>query len=212
VAALGFRFEDIRYLLVSHAHIDHVQGDALIRELTGARVVASALDAAVLATGGKGEAVYDGAYNWRPCPVDRIISDGDRLTLGGTTLTAHVTPGHTRGAVTWTLQVAAPAGGEQARRLDVVIFPSANINSGVRLVGNARYPEISEDFSRSFGVWKALPCDVFLAVHGDFYDMAAKRERQKAGAPTNPFIDPLGYRTFVAAAEARFREQLTSER
>jgi len=211
-AALGFRFEDIRFLLTSHAHIDHVQGDALVRRLTGARVVASARDAEVLAAGGKGEAVYDGVYSWTPCPVDRVVADGDTIALGGTTLTAHLTPGHTRGAVTWTMQAAAPDGGPVARRLDVVFFPSANINPGVRLVGNVRYPEIAEDFARSFEIWKALPCDVFLGVHGSFYDMDAKRARQRAGAARNPFVDSEGYRRFVAEAETRFRDQLASER
>jgi metallo-beta-lactamase class B len=210
VAALGYRFEDVRFLLTSHAHVDHQQADAAIRALTGAKVVASARDAEVLAAGGKGESVYDGAYTWTPCPVDRVVADGDEISLGGTTLTAHLTPGHTRGAVTWTMKVAAPQGG---RALDVVFFPSANVNAdaNVHLVGNARYPEIAQDFARSFAVWKALPCDVFLGVHGAFYDMSAKRARQRAGAATNPFIDPEGYRHFVAAAEERFQRQLARE-
>jgi metallo-beta-lactamase class B len=212
VAALGFRFEDIRFLLTSHAHIDHAQGDALLRRLTGARVVASARDGEVLAAGGKGEAVYDGVYAWAPCPVDRVVAEGDQISLGGTTLTAHLTPGHTRGAVTWTMQVAAPDAGPADRRLDVVFFPSANINPGVRLAGNTRYPEIARDFARSFAIWKALPCDVFLGVHGSFYDMDSKRARQRASAARNPFIDPDGYRRFVADAERRFREQLADER
>jgi metallo-beta-lactamase class B len=212
VTALGFRFEDVRFLLTSHAHIDHAQGDALIRRLTGAKVVASARDGEVLAAGGKGEAVYDGVYSWAPCPVDRVVADGDQVSLGETTLTAHLTPGHTRGAVTWTMQVAAPGAKPSDRRLDVVFFPSANINPGVRLVGNPRYPEIAADFTRSFATWKALPCDVFLGVHGGFYDMTQKRARQLAGAAGNPFVDPEGYRRFLVAAEQRFREQLASER
>jgi metallo-beta-lactamase class B len=215
VAALGFRLEDVKVLLTSHAHIDHVQGHALVRRLTGATVVASARDAEVIAAGGKGEAVYDGVYSWPPCPVDRVVADGDRVTLGGTTLTAHLTPGHTRGAVTWTMQVVAPDDGAGAHPLDVVFFPSANVNSGVRLVRNARYPEIADDFARSFTIWKALPCDVFLGVHGDFFGMREKRHQQgiEDSAPhPNPFIDPGGYRRFVAEAEERFRAQLASER
>jgi metallo-beta-lactamase class B len=212
VSALGFRFEDIRFLLTSHAHIDHAQADARVRELTGAQVVASARDAETLAAGGKGEAVYDGVYSWRPCPVDHIVIDGESLTLGGTTLTAHVTPGHTRGAVTWTMRVEAPGADGGVRPLDVVFFPSANVNAGVRLVGNPRYPDIAADFERSFAIWKAMPCDVFLGVHGVFYDMERKRRAQLAGATPNPFIDPGGYRRFVAAAEERFKEQLQSER
>jgi metallo-beta-lactamase class B len=212
LAALGFRLEDVKFLLTSHAHIDHVQAHALVRRLTGAAVVTSARDAEVIAAGGKGEAVYDGVYSWPPCPVDRVVADGDSVTLGGTTLTAHLTPGHTRGAVTWTMKLAPAKGVAGDRPLDVVFFPSANVNAGVRLVGNARYPEIGADFDRSFAIWKALPCDVFLGVHGDFYGMRDKRHRQEHGEQPNPFIDPDGYQRFVAEAEQRFRTQLASER
>jgi metallo-beta-lactamase class B len=207
VRALGFRFEDVKILLASHAHIDHVQGHALVRRMTGASVMVSAADAPVIASGGKGEPVYDGIYAWTPCPVDRVVADGERVTLGGTTLVAHVTPGHTRGATTWTMQVT-----EDGRALSVVFFPSANVNPGVRLVRNARYPEIADDFRRSFAVWKSLPCDVPLGAHGHFYDMDAKRRRLPGERGANPFIDPEGYRRLVADAEQRFEEQLADER
>jgi metallo-beta-lactamase class B len=207
VEHLGFRFSDVKLLLTSHAHIDHVQGHALVRKLTGATVVASARDAVFVAAGGKGETVFDGVYDWAPCVVDRIVGEGDQVTLGDTTLTAHMTPGHTMGATTYTMQIT-----EHGQRLDVVFFPSANVNAGVRLVGNTRYPGIASDFEQSFARWKALPCDVFLGVHGAFYDMAAKRDRLQSGSDRNPFIDPEGYRRFVAKAEVAFRERLASER
>jgi metallo-beta-lactamase class B len=206
VESLGFHFADVKFLLTSHAHIDHVQGHALVRQSTGATVVASVADGRVVAAGGKGEAVYDGVYSWTPCPVDRTVADGEAITLGGTTLVAHLTPGHTMGATTWTTRVVV-----DGRPLDVVIFPSANVNPGVRLVGNARYPNIADDFARSFATWRALPCDVFLGVHGSFFDLDAKRGRMGAGR-RNPFIDPDGYRLFVAEAEQRFQAQLASER
>jgi metallo-beta-lactamase class B len=206
VESLGFRFADIKILLTSHAHIDHVQGHATIRRLTGAKVVASVADARFVSAGGKGETVFDGIHAWTPCPVDRTVLDGDSITLGDTTLIAHVTPGHTMGATTWTMRVV-----EGGRPLDVVFFPSANVNRGVRLTQNPRYPHIADDFARSFATWRALPCDVFLGVHGDFYDMEAKRRRLDRGGP-NPFVDPDGYRRFVAEAESRFQAQLASER
>lgn len=206
IAALGFRFEDVKVLLTSHAHVDHVQGHALVRRLTGAQVVASARDAETLRAGGKGEAVFDDAYTWEPCPVDRVVADGDQVTLGGVTLTAHLTPGHTRGAVTWTMCVAGPT-----RPLDVVFFSSASILPEMRLVGNARYPQIASDFQHSYAVWKALPCDVFLGVHGAFYDMREKRARQERGAAQSPFIDPDGYRAFVTDSERQFHELLAAE-
>ena len=152
VEQLGFRFEDVKFLISSHAHIDHAQGHALVRGLTGATVVTSSADAVFISAGGRGETVFDGVHAWTPCPVDRVVGDLDRVTLGGTTLTAHLTPGHTKGAITWTMQVV-----EQGKTLDVVFFPSANVNTGVRLVGNPRYPEIAADFERSFATWKALP-------------------------------------------------------
>ncbi len=206
VRALVFRFEDVKILLASHAHIDHVQGHALVRRLTGATVIASAADAPVIATGGKGEPVFDGIYAWTPCPVDRIVADGERVTLGGTTLVAHLTPGHTRGAITWTMEVT-----DAGRTLAVVFFPSANVNPGVRLVGNARYPEIADDFRRSFAIWRSLPCDVPLGSHGQFYDMEAKHRRLSSAGGANPFVDPEGYRRLVAEAQKRFEAQLADE-
>jgi metallo-beta-lactamase class B len=206
VRKLGFRFEDIKILLSSHAHIDHVQGHALVRQLTGAQVVASAADAVYIRAGGKGETVFDGTYEWTPCPVDRIVGDGDVITLGGTSLTARLTPGHTRGATTYTMKVT-----DADKQLDVVFFPSANINPGVRLVGNTRYPSIVSDFERSFGIWKALPCDVFLGAHGSFYDMKTKYGLLRHGATLNPFIDPAGYKRAIAEAERAFLEELASE-
>ena len=207
IESLGFRYRDIKLILTSHAHIDHVQAHALVRRQTGAEVVVSTADAAFVENGGKGETVYDGVFEWARCPVDRRVGDGERVTLGGVTLTAHLTPGHTRGATTWTMQVQ-----DQGRSLAVVFFPSANINAGVQLRGNRRYPQIADDFARSFQLWKSLPCDVFLADHGEFYGMKAKYRKLHGGASQNPFIDPDGYRRFVAEAELRFREQLASER
>ncbi|HVR62160.1 MAG TPA: subclass B3 metallo-beta-lactamase [Polyangia bacterium] len=208
VEKLGFRFADIKILLTSHAHIDHVQAHAAVRRVTGAEVVVARADAPVIESGGRGEPVFDGVYSWPPCTVDRVIDDGATVTLGGTTLTARVTPGHTRGATTWTTVVRA--GG---RMLNVVFFPSANVNEGVRLIGNPRYPEIADDFRRSYGIWKALPCDVFLADHGHFFAMEDKADALRAHpAAANPFIDPDGYRAFIAQAEQRFDRQLAHER
>jgi len=207
ISKLGFRFEDIKILLDSHAHIDHVQAHAAVRRMTSAQVVVMRPDAPVVAGGGRGEPVFDGVYSWTPCPVDRIIDDGATVTLGGVTLTAHLTPGHTRGATTWTMVVH-----DHGRALNVVFFPSANVNDGVRLIGNQRYPEIVADFQHSYTVWKALPCDVFLGAHSHFFHLHDKAEQQQAHPPQNPFIDPEGYRATIAEAEKRFRRQLQHER
>jgi len=207
VKALGFRFQNIKILLSSHAHIDHVQGHALVRQLTGARVMASAEDALVIRTGGRHEWMYGDMFAWPPCPVDAVIKDGDKVELGGTTLVAHLTPGHTRGATTWTTTAY-----DEGRRLAVVFFAGANIPAGTRLTGNPDYPRAVADFERSFATWKSLEGELFLAAHGEFFDMAAKRKRQREGARPNPFIDPGGYRKTIAEAEKNFRDVVAGER
>jgi metallo-beta-lactamase class B len=194
VERLGFKFGDIKILLASHAHIDHVQGHALVRRLTGARVLASAEDAPVIASGGKGDWAYGDRYAWEPCPVDRVIADGERVSLGGTTLVAHLTPGHTKGATTWTTVTG---------QLNVVFYASGTIPPGARLKGNRDFPGVIAAYEHSFAVWKALPCDVFLGAHGNFFDLEAKWKRLKGGAP-NPFIDPDGYHKEIADAEEKF--------
>ena len=207
IESLGFRYRDIKLILTSHAHIDHVQAHAVVRQQTGAEVVVSTADAAFVENGGKGETVYDGVFEWAHCPVNRRVGDGELVKLGGVTLTAHLTPGHTMGATTWTMQVQ-----DQGRSLAVVFFPSANINPGVHLIHNQRYPQIARDFESSFATWKRLSCDVFLADHGEFYGMKAKYRRLQSGAAENPFIDPDGYRRFIVESERLFRERLASER
>jgi metallo-beta-lactamase class B len=164
-------------------------------------------DAGFIESGGKGEPVFDGVYSWTPCPVDWRVNDGDVVTLGQTTFAAHLTPGHTPGATTWTMQVE-----DGGQRLDVVFFPSANVNRGVKLLNNPRYPRIVSDFESSFRKWKALKCQVFLANHGDFYAMRDKYDQLQSGGGKNPFIDPEGYQRFVAEAEQRFRDELDAER
>jgi metallo-beta-lactamase class B len=207
VESLGFRFQDIKILLSSHAHIDHVQGHALVKQLTGARVMASAEDALVIRTGGQHEWMYGDMFSWPPCGVDTIVKDGDKVELGGTTLVAHLTPGHTRGATTWTTTVE-----EDGRRLSVVFFSGANIPPATRITQNPDYPRAAADFEHSFSVWKTLPVHIFLGAHGEFFDLASKRKRQQAGERPNPFIDPAGYRRAIADAEQTFRDIVASER
>jgi metallo-beta-lactamase class B len=207
VEALGFRFADIKILLASHAHIDHVQGHALVRQLTGARVVASKEDAGVIASGGKGEWAYGDAFSWSPCPVDQIVEDGEKIELGGTTLVAHLTPGHTRGATTWTATVD-----DGGRRLAVLFFPSASVPPGARLVDNPAYPTVIDAYQNSFNTWRRLPCDVFLGAHAGFFGLQEKAKRLSAGERPNPFIDPKGYVAAISAFERRFQDVVASQR
>jgi metallo-beta-lactamase class B len=207
VESLGFKMGDIKILLASHAHSDHVAGHALAREMTGARVFVMRGDDDVIASGGKGQYLYT-LSRWKPCPVDRILEDGEAVTLGGVTLIARRTPGHTRGCTTWTWRVD-----DAGKSLDVVVIGSPNVNAGYRLAGNADYPEIADDFAHTFGTLKSLPCDVFLGAHGSYYGMIAKYERSRteAGAGKNPFVDPEGYRAYIDEKEKAFRRTLAEQ-
>ena len=203
---LGFKFSDIKILLTGQAHNDHVAGFALAKKLTGAQVMVMEGDDVVVRGGGKGDFAYEGQMHWTPCPVDRVLHDGEKVTLGSTTLVAHLTPGHTKGCTTWTL--TAEEGGKPYR---VVIVGSVNVNPGFRLVNNAKYPQIAEDFARTFRVLESLPCDVFLGSHGVYYGMQAKYERSlKEGA--RAFVDPEGYRKFLIEGKAAYQVELFKQR
>ena len=204
VEQLGFKFTDIKVLLASHAHSDHVQGHALIKELTGAQVAVMTGDDRVIASGGKGQYLYE--ETWKPCPVDRVLKDGDTVSLGEMTLTARHTPGHTRGCTTWTFKVT-----DQGKPLNVVVIGSPNVNPGYELLKNRDYPEIAEDYLRTFKLLKSLPCDLFLGAHGDYFGMVAKHARLP-GAKTNPYVDPDGYQAYVENRYQAFREKRGPER
>jgi metallo-beta-lactamase class B len=207
VTKLGFRFADIRYLLTGQAHDDHVAGFAVARAASGAKVLAMQGDDDIIEHGGRGDFRFDGEIGWRGCPVDRVLHDGDAVLLGGTTLVAHLTPGHTKGCTTWTTTVM-----ENGRPLNVVIVGGVSVNPGVKLIGNPRYPAIADDYARTFRTLRALPCDVFLGAHGGYYSMLDKFARMKAGAAENPFIDPEGYRRFVDESQANFERLLAKEK
>jgi metallo-beta-lactamase class B len=207
VRKLGFRFEDVKVLLTSHVHFDHAAGHARIRERTGAKVMVMEGDDDILAGGGKGDFRFDGEYSFPPCPVDRVLHDGDTVALGGVTLTARRTPGHTKGCTTWTIDLA-----EGGRTYQAVVICSMTINPGVRLVGNPRYPAIAEDYARTFRILEGLQGEVFLGAHASLYDGAGKAQRLRAGERPNPFVDPAGYRRAVREARGRFEAQLAREK
>ncbi|HZS52682.1 MAG TPA: subclass B3 metallo-beta-lactamase [Bryobacterales bacterium] len=205
VEKLGFRFSDIKILLGSHAHLDHMAGHALIKKLTGAQVLVMQGDEGIIRSGGQGDFQYNS--HWTACPVDRVLHDGDEVKLGGFTLIARHTPGHTRGCTTWTTAV-----NENGRSYNVVIVGSPNVNAGYRLVENAKYPEIAEDYAHSFNIWKSLPCDVFLGAHGGYYGLAAKYRRNQENPGVNAFIDPEGYRAYIAERERAYLQELERQR
>ncbi|HVT72243.1 MAG TPA: subclass B3 metallo-beta-lactamase [Lacunisphaera sp.] len=208
VEQLGFKLADIKFILSSHAHVDHVGGHAAMQKLTGAQVVASAADARLLESGGADDflAWPRDTLAFAPVHVDRIVGDGDSVSLGGVTLTAHLTPGHTRGATTWTMD--ATDGG---RTYHVVFFSSTTVNPGTSLVLHPAYPGIVADYERTFAALKALPCDIFFAPHGSQFDLAGKFARQDRGEGVAAFVDPEGWHKLLATVEGAFRDQLVAE-
>lgn len=203
IRQLGFRLSDVKILLNSHAHFDHAGGLAELTRATGARFIAMQGDAALLARGGRGDFFFGDRHPFPPIKADRVIHDGDTVTLGGVTLTAHLTAGHTRGCTTWTMTTD-----DHGKPLHVVFVGSMSVLPGYRLTGRESYPGIAADYERSFRVLHSLACDVFLGSHGQFFDLARKREALAHSPSENPFIDPAGYRAYVARAEQQFNEEL----
>lgn len=208
VEQLGFRFTDIKILLISHAHWDHAAGSAAIKRLTGATYMVMNGDVDVVESGGKTDFQYGkDSSTWYPATkVERVLYDGDEVRLGDAMLVAHLTPGHTKGCTTWTMRVR-----DGGKSYDVVIVGSPNVNPGYRLVNNPSYAQIVGNYDRTFGVLKSLPHDIFLGAHGGYFDLQRKYTLLKEGAPT-PFVDPLGYERYVAEREAAFQKELEEQR
>ncbi|MBZ5612104.1 MAG: subclass B3 metallo-beta-lactamase [Acidobacteriia bacterium] len=207
IEKLGFKFSDVKILLISHAHFDHCAGSFLVKELTGARYMVMEPDVPVVEDGGKGDFQYGKTPSalFKPVKVDRVLHDGDQVKLGDTVLVAHLTPGHTKGCTTWTMKVK-----DAGKTYDVVIVGSPNVNPGYKLVNNSLYPQIASEYEKMFRVLKSLPCDVFLGAHGNYYGMEAKYAKMGKGAE-NPFVDPAGYRAAVDRWEQSYRRELAKQ-
>lgn len=201
IGKLGFDIKDVKILLSSHAHYDHAGGLAELKRITGAEFYSSAGDLAAHVRGGLDDPQFGNQFPYPPIEADHILRDGEKVTLGGTTLVAHLTPGHTRGCTTWSMKVA---------KLDVVFVGSPSVPGQYRLTDNPRYPDAVSDYRKQFATLKALPVDIFLASHGNFFDLQEKiaaRGDRKA----NPFVDREGYHQFVIATERRFEAHVRNE-
>ena len=207
IEKLGFKFKDTGILLISHAHFDHDAGSARIKQLTGATYMVMDADVPVVESGGKADFQYGHRpeFLYPPAKVDRVLHDGDEVKLGGTVLVARLTPGHTKGCTTWTMKLTG-----NGKTYNVVIVGSPNVNPGYKLVHNAAYPQIAQDYQRMFDVLKSLPCDIFLGAHGGYFGLDEKYPRRQDAA-ANPFIDPDGYKKFVAEKEQEFRQELAKQ-
>ncbi len=204
VEKLGFRWKDVKILLISHAHIDHTAGSAEIIRETGAKFEVMDDDVPVVESGGTKDFHYGNLPEWcyPPTKVDRVLHDGDAVTLGGNVLHAVKTPGHTKGTTTWTMQVK-----DHGKLFNAVIVGSPNVNAGFRLTDDPNYPNQASDYKHTFAALEALPCDLFLGAHGAYFGMAAKYPKLKPGA-ANPFIDPAGYHAYVQERKANFEREL----
>jgi metallo-beta-lactamase class B len=195
IEGLGFKYADTKILLISHAHGDHDEGIGLIKSDTGARLMVMDADVAAVESTAPG----------RPgATVDRILHDRDTVDLGGSTLTARLTPGHTPGCTTWMMRVV-----ESGRTLNAVIVGSPNVNAGYVLVNNRSYPQIASDYVKTFALLKTTPADLFLGAHGAYFNLKDKLPRM--GGAVNPFIDPAGYRAYVAEREQAFEKELVKQ-
>ncbi|MEQ1761885.1 MAG: subclass B3 metallo-beta-lactamase [Pyrinomonadaceae bacterium] len=205
IVKLGFKVEDVKYLLNSQAHYDHAAGLADLKSLTRAKLLASVEDAKLLARGGKDDPNFGDRYLFEPAIADKTFADGWKLKLGGATMTANITPGHTPGCTTWTTTA-----NEAGKDLNV-IFVCSTTAPGYKLVGNEKYPNIASDFENTFKRLRGQKVDIFLSAHAGQFRMDEKLSAMRGGAKTNPFIDPKGYLEFVDATEKAFRDRLASQ-
>ena len=207
IEKLGFRLKDTKLLINSHAHIDHGGGMAAIKATTRGKLVAMAEDAPFFESGGHNDVMFGDKNLFPPVKVDRIIHDGDHVKLGGVTLTAHLTPGHTPGDTTWTMITTDKDG----KSYNVVFFGIVAPFPNTNLKPNPAYPGMAEDWAKTMQVLPTLKCDVFLGSNSSFYDLEKKHQEliNDPNAP-NPFIDPTGCKAFVAHGEAAYQQLLTN--
>jgi metallo-beta-lactamase class B len=196
--ALGVDPKDIRILLNSHTHRDHAGGLAALKTITGARLIASRVAAAELARGGRNDPNFGNTSTFPPVKADRIVEDGETVALGNVVLTAHLTPGHTKGCTTWTMP------SHIAGKTYAALFLCSVTAPGYKLVGNTAYPDIVADYEHSFALLKRLRCELFLGAHASFYGMLGKRADMLKTGSSLSFVDPAGCRRYLDEVEAAF--------
>ncbi len=207
IESLGFKLKDTKILLATHAHFDHTAAMAEMKRLTGARFLASEADIPTFEDGGKSDYLFtDAKFRFAPVKVDGALKDGQKISLGGTELTVYSHPGHTRGSVSYGLTVA-----ENGRNYRVLIANMGSINPGTVLIGNKKYPQIADDYARTFREQKKLECDIFLSSHASQYRLHDKWKPGQAYSP-DTFVDPEGYKAAVAKAETNYLGWLAKEK
>jgi metallo-beta-lactamase class B len=208
IRELGFKPEDIRLLLTTQAHFDHVGSHAHFKKLSGAMAQAMEGDAQLLRDGGKSDYLFSGNadFHFPPVPVDRVLKDGDIVTLGGVRLVARKTPGHTPGSATYEMDI-----NEGGRIYKVVFAASTSVNPGTRFVKNPSYPGILEDYRKAFAVLESLQPDIWVSGHSDFFDLQAKRKKISKDNPAAAFVDPNGYKQMISSKKKAFEDYVAKE-
>ena len=208
VEALGFNFSDIRVILTTQAHFDHTAAMQEIKTLTGAQVWATPADAQVLEDGGASDAHFGNCIEFRfaPVTVERILTDGEILHIGGQRIQVHFHPGHTAGSASYSLKVT-----EGDETYDVLIANMGTINPGKKMLHEPTYPGVAEDFAQTFHRQKNLAVDVWVAAHASQYQ---RDQKYSAGQPYAPgtFVDPEGFKQEVERLEKIYLQQLKTER
>jgi len=204
IKTLGFDIRNVRILMNSHAHFDHAGGLAALKAASGAKMAASKADAPVLESGAAVDFV-DLGVRFPAVKVDRILKDGEKLTLGRTALTIHLTPGHTRGCTSWSLTTHIAGKAEQ-----VLYICSLTVLPNYSLVKKPSYPGIAQDYAHSIATLRALPCDIMLASHGSFFGLKEKRAKLDAGDKA-AFVDPTACKTYLDGADTAYKAALKRE-
>jgi metallo-beta-lactamase class B len=208
IRKLGFQSRDIRILLLNHAHFDHAGTLADFKKLTGAKVEVMEGDVELLKSGGSTDYLFakDAKFHFPPVTADKALKDGDKVSLGDVTLTAHATPGHTPGCTTWVTTVA-----EGGHPYVVVFADGVGINPGTHFVKNPSYPGIADDYRRTFSVLESLHPDIFLSYHAGAFDLEGKQARASSEG-VQAWIDPQGFRSYITGGKANFEEQIAKEK
>jgi metallo-beta-lactamase class B len=207
IETLGFNLKDVKIILQSHAHSDHIAGLAKFKEWTGAKVLVMAEDAPAVEDGGLSS--YNntrGVPGWKGVHPDGLLHDGEKVKLGDVTMVAHLTPAHTKGCTSWSTVLE-----EGGKKLNTVFICSMRINTGIPILRNAKYPNMPQDWERGFKTLRSLKADMFFVSHANQFDMTARLERWKQDPKTLPFADPAGYKAYIDQYQKEFDTQLAKE-